>query len=185
MGLYFYTWFNLDGLAMGALLALWMRTPGATRSRVTRVGIICLSVAAATVAVGAPFGILTRNRALGGALQYTPWCLAAAGAIALAMVVGSGPRAQLVQPRWLRFYGDISYGLYLCHLLVFMALDLALARVAPTLLPGEPRLGAMLLRAAIGISLATAITTVSRRTLEAWCLGFRARWGYGGRPAAG
>ncbi len=185
VGLYFYTWFNLDGLAMGALLALWMRRGDVTRGRVTRAGVVCLSVATATIALGAPFGILTRNALLGGALQYTPWCLAAAGALALTMIAGSGPRARFVQPRWLRFYGEISYGLYLSHLLVFMALDYAFARLAPALSPGAPHLGPMLVRAAIGISLSTAVSWASRRSVEAWFLSFRGHWVYGRVSATG
>lgn len=169
-GLFLYTWFTVDGLAMGALLALYLRRPAATRVAVARLGGACVAASAALFAIGAPFGILTRSAALGAALQYTPWCLGFTGALTLSLVIGTGPHRRWVQGRVLRFFGDISYGLYLVHLLCFIAYDAALTRWVAGVSPADVRLGPMLARFVVAAGAATLLATLSRRSYEAWFL---------------
>jgi peptidoglycan/LPS O-acetylase OafA/YrhL len=167
-GLFFYTWFTLDGLAMGALLALFLRQPAVGAAEAIRLGWRSLAFAGVLVMLGAPFGILTRETALGAALQYSPACLAFTGLVSLALAARRG--LGRLMDSVLCFFGEISYGLYLVHLLAFMTYDTVAHRFAPDWLPPEPRLAAILVRFVVAGTAATLVATVSRRTLEAWFL---------------
>ena len=175
-GLFIYTWFTADGLAMGALLALHLREPGITRQHVTRLGAGCIAAAALLLAVGLPFGILSRKYALGGAAQYTPFCLAFTGLLALALAAGSGRLRSWLDIGWLRFLGEISYGLYLVHVLVFEAFDAWIAPTTPWFDRSDPRLTPIVVRFVASAAVSVLVATLSRRTLEAWFLARKERW---------
>lgn len=88
----------------------------------------------------------------------------------LSLVIGTGPHHRWVQGRVLRFFGEISYGLYLVHLLCFIAYDAAVTRWVAGVSPVDVRLGPMLVRFAVAAGAATLLATLSRRTYEAWFL---------------
>lgn len=101
------------------IVAILVRTRGWNRQRMLRLSILLLSSALLLTAVGYPFGILTRRSAIGEALQYLPWNLAFASLLGMFLLVGSGPRRLITAPPLMIFFGKISYGLYLYHLMVF------------------------------------------------------------------
>ena len=119
----FFTWNHLDGLALGAIVAILVRSNSWNRQRMIRLSIILISCAILMTAIGYPFGILTRRTPIGEALQYVPWNLAFASLLGVFMLIGSSARRRLVAPPMLIFFGKISYGLYLYHLMVFIAYD--------------------------------------------------------------
>ena len=119
----FFTWNHLDGLALGAIVAILVRTHGWNRQRMLQLSILLLSSAILLTAFGYPFGILTRRSAIGEALQYLPWNLAFASLLGVFLLVGSGPQKLITAPPLMIFFGKISYGLYLYHLMVFIGYD--------------------------------------------------------------
>ena len=123
LGYGFVTWNHLDGLALGAIVAILVRTHGWNRQRMLRLSILLLSSAILLMAFGYPFGILTRSNGIGEALQYLPWNLAFASLLGVLLLVGSGPRKLITAPPFMIFLGKISYGLYLYHLMVFFGYD--------------------------------------------------------------
>ena len=169
-GLYSYTWFRLDGLALGALLAISLREPSMTvrRSWTLVLGAALLSVS--LIVLGAPHGMLTRTRPLGAALQFT------AASLLFFSVVGSvvliGERGRWSPARWgvLRFFGEISYGLYLIHMLVFSLGDAIATRygLSWTATTATPQL--VVTRFLVLGGFAVAVALLSRRTLEAYFL---------------
>jgi len=118
-----YTWNSADGLACGALLAISIRLYSLSRVALLSICAYCATAAAGLIVIGWPFGILSRHNAFGMALQIIPWQVFFVALLALFLFVGSGSRAALVQSPFLRFFGEISYGLYLIHILVFDAFD--------------------------------------------------------------
>src|SRR5271165_2040925 len=72
---------------------------------------------------GYPFGILTRMTAIGDALQYVPWNFAFAGLLGVFLLIGTGPWKRITTPSFLVFFGQICYGLYLYHLMVFVGYE--------------------------------------------------------------
>jgi len=157
---YFYSWFRFDGLAYGALLACFIRSSYFTRERAIRI-MSALSLAALLVAgIGLPLGLGHRRNALGTALQFFPAQLLFS-ALVLAAVVFSRHRG--TQPlRWgvLRLAGDLSYCMYLIHMMVAGALDGWFGW------RGELTFAVTALRAALIMACTFAIALLSRSYLE-------------------
>lgn len=127
----FYTWNSLDGLASGALVAILLRTVHLDRRQLWRVATASLAIGVAMLALGLPFGIAMRDGAIGSALQVTPWNLGFAGLLLVFLLIGTSEYKRLVDRPALRLFGEISYGLYLWHMLVFDAYDSAVSRFLP------------------------------------------------------
>ncbi len=174
-GLYFYTWFVLDGLIMGSMMALWLNQGNVPRKAVRNWAFLLTGFGAITLAAGAPFGILTRNRPLGAAFQYTPWCIIFSGFILAVLLVGTSRYASWVTARPLRFFGEISYGLYLVHMLAFSLVDKLLVDIWPGFPVIRQELWPMLLSFTLASLLAIALSTLSRYTFEQWFLNLKAR----------
>ena len=178
-GLYTYSWFTLDGLAMGTLLALFLRHPGVGRRAVTILAMTLTAVALCLLTIGLPFGILHRTTPLGAAMQYTPWCLLFTGLLAACLLIGSSRFAPFVQSRVLRFFGHISFGLYLMHVAIFWLYDFLAARfwAGLSLSNSEDLLGLMLLRFLAAGGAAILLAALSRRHYEQRFLDMKEMWG--------
>jgi peptidoglycan/LPS O-acetylase OafA/YrhL len=174
-GLASYTWFVADGLASGGLLAILLRT-SVSRRQVVQVSVALFLSGAALAAGGASFGILTRNRLLGAALQYSVIDVLFSGLLLFFLLAGSAPWGKLARNRTLRFIGRISYGLYLVHLLVFRMYDKACRRFAPSLLPTDGHFSIVLARFAVAGCTAILIAYLSRRFFEEPFLRLKDRW---------
>jgi peptidoglycan/LPS O-acetylase OafA/YrhL len=158
-----FTWFRLDGLAAGALLALLARER-ASLLRLT--ALISFLAGAALLVGGAPFGVLSRQTAFGAALQYTPWTLLFVGLVAGVLAKPHGWLARACSWRGLTRLGDLSYCLYLVHVLLFHQYD-RVARtygVHPDLTTW--RFAGYVLRATIVVGASMAIAEISNRYLE-------------------
>jgi peptidoglycan/LPS O-acetylase OafA/YrhL len=123
-----FTWNHLDGLALGAIVAILVRRPGWGRQELWKLAIVLIFSAGLLAAIGYPFGILTRTTPVGVALQYVPWNLASAALLGLFLWIGTGRWRAIVVPRPLMFLGKISYGLYLYHLLAFQGFQWIVVR---------------------------------------------------------
>jgi len=88
------------------------------------------------------------------------------GVVGMAIWVGSGLHASLVEWRLLSFYGNISYGLYLYHWLIFEAFDWVQARLWPNAVTVMGRAPLLFFRLAIVVVLATAVSYISRWYFE-------------------
>lgn len=160
-----FTWLIADGLAMGACLALLVREPRCKRKHLLQFSVGAIAGAALLLGAGAPFGILTRRELLGSALLISVVHMLFAGLVGLFLLAGSSRFAYLVNWRVLRFYGEISYGLYLYHWLVFLGYDAAMRRFQPAAsFIGHPAL--LFLRFVVVLSAATLVAYISRWQYE-------------------
>jgi peptidoglycan/LPS O-acetylase OafA/YrhL len=138
--LYKQTWFRLDGLAIGGLLALWMRMPSFTLARLR-------IVSWAALLLGAPLSIwlVPPDAILASPSVFTmsATSLMSAGFLGLALLASrrQGRLARFLAFRPLCFLGQISYCLYLVHVPVLDLLTEGpltpwLASVSGAALPG-------------------------------------------------
>jgi len=170
-----YTWFNLDGLALGALLAIWLRQSWFQRKQLSRVALPLL-------VTGIMFFVLELKHPLAdAAFSYTACDLASAGLLSCALLTGTSSWSFLVGRPALKFLGFISYGLYLIHVLAFRLAEILFARPLLALFSAGNPTAAMLLRFLAGSGLAIAVAYLSRRSLEEKFL----RMGFASGPADG
>jgi len=164
-GLNWYTWFVADGLAAGSLLAIILRCT-ITRKRVARICALLLSSAAVIGILGKPFGIATQTRLLGAALQHTTINIFFTGVLLLFLLVGTTSRKHYVNNSVLRFFGYISYGLYLIHILAFRMYDRICLLYRPDLIPSSDHFELVLLKFAVAGGSAVAMAYLSRKYFE-------------------
>lgn len=138
--------------------------------------VVLITVGALLVAVLATTAGFSRTSVLGSAFAVFAPCLMFAGLLIGTVAVCSAPDHREQPAPWVRpllFLGDISYGLYLFHAIAFWAVDSVLPRLhGPMVAATVPT---MLLRFALALAL--AVCAVSRRTLEAYFLAFKVRFG--------
>lgn len=167
-----YTWLNLDGLALGALLAIWLRQCWFHRIQLSRIALPLL-------VAGVAFFVLVLGHPLAEtALSATACNLASAGLLACMLLMGTSRWGVLVDRPVLKFLGLISYGLYLIHVLAFRLAEILLSRPLLALSSGGNPTAAMLLRFVAGGSLGIGVAYLSRRSLEEKFL----RMGFASKP---
>jgi peptidoglycan/LPS O-acetylase OafA/YrhL len=174
-----YTWFNLDGLALGALLAIWLRLPSFSRAQLRRVALPFL-VAGVVI-----FVLVLGHPLAEAALSTTASNAASAGLLSGMLLIGTSRWAALVDRPFLKFLGFISYGLYLVHVLAFRLTDIMLSRPLAALSSTGRPTAAMLVRFIVGSALAICVAYLSRRSLEERFLrlGFASRRAQDKKPA--
>jgi peptidoglycan/LPS O-acetylase OafA/YrhL len=164
-GLSRYTWLVADGLAMGGLIACILRT-SISRQSIVRLSAALFVAVPLLVLAGKRFGILTRREMLGAALQFSLIHLFFAGVLLLLLLVGTSSRNSWANFRPLKFFGYISYGLYLIHLLIFRLYDHLCRNVFPNLQPTDGHFNLVVLRFVITASVAIGISYLSRKYFE-------------------
>ena len=164
-----YTWLVADGLAMGSLVGLLSRSWLADRRRMKWAAVCCLAVGVISFAVGLPFGIFLGRTFLGGVFRITALNVFFTGVLGLILVLGAGNdnwtglRPTLV----LRYFGKISYGLYLIHMLAFDFTDHLIAQFAQYASAAvQSSFGLMCLRFGTAGAVAVGIAVLSRECFE-------------------
>jgi peptidoglycan/LPS O-acetylase OafA/YrhL len=157
---FLYTWFNLDGLAMGAILALWLRQPRFQRRQLAYVALPLLAAGSA-----ACFGVSSYPGIEAGLLM-TVRDMGCAGWLSCMLLLGTSRWKFLADVPALRFLGFISYGVYLVHVLAFGIGEKVLSSQYEILISNGFATSAMLLRLLAGTSIAIVIAYLSRRSLE-------------------
>jgi peptidoglycan/LPS O-acetylase OafA/YrhL len=160
-----YTWNAGDGLASGALLSISLRDFSPSRIRLWRFVTLAFPLAIAAAIVGLRFGAFSRLTASGAALQVVPAHLAFVALLLAFLLLGSGPYRQWSRSPALEFFGRISYGLYLYHLLFFSGFERLLSHGFIRRLDIDPFWGLVIRFLALG-TLAVAAAYFSRKFLE-------------------
>jgi peptidoglycan/LPS O-acetylase OafA/YrhL len=161
-----YTWLVADGLGMGAVLAAAVRGPMATRTHMRRVTWIIFAASLTMFAAGYPFGIFRSSGLVSATLRQTALNLFCTGTVAFALLVGTSRWKALVNRPVLQFFGEISYGVYLIHMLIFDLEDHFVSTLFPGLPPVTGHFGAMVLFFGIAAGFTVAIAYFSRWYFE-------------------
>jgi peptidoglycan/LPS O-acetylase OafA/YrhL len=172
-----YTWLVADGLAIGALLGVLSRGRLAERAPMLSFSAICTAVALAIFAVGTPFGIWRGSTFFGATFRLTAVNLFCTGILGATLLLGSSRFQWIVQRPLLQWFGEISYGLYLYHMLAFDFVDHWIARFFPGIYPLIPsRFGLLAARFVVSMALAVGVSFLSRKYFEERFLKLKERW---------
>jgi peptidoglycan/LPS O-acetylase OafA/YrhL len=160
------TWNAADGLALGAALAVILRLYSPSRRMLLCVSAALFAVAGLSLVIGSPHGIATRGSAVGATFLWTIWSFASAGLLILFLLIGTSSWKSLVRPRILLFFGEISYGLYLIHLLVFWGYDRFASHYAPGFDSNFSAWKGLWFRFIVASLVAVGVSFLSRRYFE-------------------
>jgi peptidoglycan/LPS O-acetylase OafA/YrhL len=116
--IYPYSFFRFDGLALGALLALWVRSRYYSRSSAWRVAGFLIGMSCLIALIGLPYGITGSKTVVGTAFHYTQAEFIFAGLMALALAYRGSAYTAFLRCRPARITADLSYCIYLIHLFV-------------------------------------------------------------------
>jgi peptidoglycan/LPS O-acetylase OafA/YrhL len=160
-----YSWFRLDGLAWGASLAIFIRSPWYTSSRLRR---LCASAAALgilLVCACAPLGIANRHSLVGAMFQFSAASLVFAAVVGSALLAAGSPATALLRSGFLSLCGELSYCIYLIHLLIFGSWDKLIEPRIVRLSQSIP-FGVITLRTAVVLPLTFGVAWLSFRYYE-------------------
>jgi peptidoglycan/LPS O-acetylase OafA/YrhL len=161
-GLAHYTWLVADGLALGPLLAVILRGPFGTRMGTYLFSAFAFAGTLALLLIDKLF----HHPVAGGALHLTGLNLFFTGVVACSLLLGTSSLSFLANRPVLRFFGHISYGLYLLHMLVFNVYDGLQLRFFPDVPSFKGHFSLMLIRFLICSTLAVALATLLRWRFE-------------------
>jgi peptidoglycan/LPS O-acetylase OafA/YrhL len=159
-----YTWVSADGLALGGLLAVFGRSSHASRTNLLKLVILAAAGAIAAMAVSM---VVPRFVAIG--IRGTCVNYFAFATVGLILWLGTGAYRGLVNLRILSFFGYISYGLYLIHVLCLDFYNGAVEQFIPSLSVGTS-FAKCCLRFVIAMAVAAGIAYLSRITYEEFFL---------------
>jgi len=164
------SFFRFDGLALGALLAIWIRSRHcSTRSSLQLSGLMAALAVIITVG-GIPFGVMGTKTVGSTALRYTQVQLLFASAILAALALAGTRWTAWLRTRFMRVSSDLSYCIYLIHLALWDGYQWLLHRwhidAGATLGPS----GALLSQVVFVVGVTFGLAALSQRYLEGPCL---------------
>jgi peptidoglycan/LPS O-acetylase OafA/YrhL len=168
----FLPWFRCDGLAMGALIAIWFASWDGDRSRARTFALTILGVVVALTVAGLPFGILHDGIA-GTALRITQGVLLFGAALVAAVAFSGNRSLAFLRSPVLATTALLSYCLYLIHKPLIDAFAHVVGPM-PWFMALAP-LPAFLIRAVVALGAAYTLAALSRKYLEAPFLRLAAR----------
>ncbi|MBI1765628.1 MAG: acyltransferase [Acidobacteria bacterium] len=165
MEVYQYSFFRFDGLALGSLLAIWLRSDYAARRTSLGLAASMIGLAVVVTLAGLPYGILSKSVA-GVALRYTQMNLLFGAFIVTAFALRGTWVTDVLRSSFASVSGKLSYCLYLIHLAVGDAYYHLTAPYAAVLVARLGSLGSVLARAATILLLSFGLAWLSQRFLE-------------------
>lgn len=164
--MYELSWFRFDGLAAGALLAIWARSSFAGKREGVRIALLLMGASVVLTIAGAPFGLMGRATPVAVALRYTQAYLLF-GAFFVLVVAYRGTRwTSPLRWRFLQLSGALSYCLYLVHHSVGDGYEYLLKRSGISLVSYVGPSGTVFVRAVVMLGVSFGIALLSRKYLE-------------------
>ncbi|HZO92313.1 MAG TPA: acyltransferase [Candidatus Baltobacteraceae bacterium] len=159
------TWERCDGLALGALLALWFTSALHNPRNDKRLALAFVGVAVVVTAADAVLAHVLPGHEAGVSLRIPQVLCICAAVMTLALSRSGAPAFAALRLPFLIVTADFSYCLYLIHVPLTDAYDTYASRVAPAI----AHLGALqanVLRCAVVFVVAYALAAFSRRYVE-------------------
>lgn len=175
LSVYQLSWFQFDGLGVGALLAVFVRTRHFTIPKTWIVSLGWLGIILIATLILRPYGVLAPKSVLGESLRYTQAEALFVAAMALALVHHGSIWTKFLRSTFLGWTAALSYCLYLVHMAVGNLYYEILHRIGLDDISTLGSTGALLTRYAIVFTLSFALATLSGKYLEGPFLRMRTR----------
>ena len=167
--IYYLTWCRLDGLAVGALIAIWVRTSHFSIKSSYQVAAALLAALATLTLAGLPFGLMTNHTVAAASLRYTQAYLFYAACFALVLTHQGTLWTSPLRWSFITLSGALSYCLYLVHVSAGQIYQDLIGWRLPVTMP------AIFVRGVGMIALSFAFALLSKRFLEDPCLRLKDR----------
>jgi peptidoglycan/LPS O-acetylase OafA/YrhL len=118
-----YSWFRLDGIASGALIACFVRSSSYSPQRARKAAIVFACVGVLIEIAGSPWSIRQHQTQFGAVFEYPPVNMVCAGVVLWGACLSGLAETRILRLWPLRIFGDLSYCLYLTHMMVMDAYD--------------------------------------------------------------
>jgi peptidoglycan/LPS O-acetylase OafA/YrhL len=105
---YVYSWFRSDGLALGALLAIWIRSSNASPRNNYRLACLLLAASVLLTIAGIPFGVLQAKTVLGTAVRFTQAQVWFAGFLLIVLTLQGSRLTAIFRSPLMRLSGALS-----------------------------------------------------------------------------
>jgi len=183
--MYDLSWFRFDGLAAGALLAIWARSAFAERRHSVRLCLILLAAFIVLTAAGIPFGLLGTASPVAVALRYTQAYLLFAIFLVFVLAFRGSRWTSPLRWRFFQLAGALSFCLYLIHHSVGDGYEFLLKRSGFPLLHYVGPSGAVFVRGVVMLGVSFAIALASRKYLEEPFLSLKHKFTESASPTTG
>jgi len=164
--IYVYSFFRFDGLALGAILALWVRSRFYSRASAWKLAGTLVGLSLLVTVIGWPYGIMGTRTVASSALRYTQAEFIFAGAMALALAYQGSRITGLLRSRAARVIADLSFCIYLTHLALGDGYYFLLHSISFDDTASFGAVGALAVRCVVITSVAFGLAALSRRYLE-------------------
>lgn len=164
--IYMLSWFRFDGLAMGAMLAIWSRSQFAGRQQSLRLAGAMIAGAVLVTAIGWPAGILKGGTIAATSLRYTQAYLVFGAFFALVVAYQHSTWTAPLRWRPMQITAALSYCIYLIHLSLGDAYEWMVARSGWSPVATFGPSGAVYLRVAVMIGLSYFCAMIAKRLIE-------------------
>lgn len=172
-----YTWLVSDGLAIGAFVGVLSRGRLSERPAMLKFSFVCFMAAIGMFVCLAPFGIWRGGTLVGAIFRDTAVNVFYTGFLGTTLLIGSSRWKRIVQRPVLQWFGGISYGLYLVHMLAFDFVNHWIVRFAPDAFAHlASRFDVVVVRFIVASGIAVLAAFLSRRYFEERFLRLKDRW---------
>ena len=164
------SWFRFDGLAMGAILAIWIRSRRCAVKSSIWLAASMLGASLLIVIAGKPLGVLGTKTIASTSLRYTHMQLLFGSCILGSLALGGTLVTAPLRTSFMRISSDLSYCVYLIHLSVGDGYHWVLRQFGlnPSATLG-PR-GAWLCQCVAIVGVTFGLAALSKKYLEGPCL---------------
>jgi len=164
--IYQYSWFRFDGLALGAILAMWVRSPYFDRRSAWKLAGFLVGFSLLVTVIGIPFGIMETKSVAASALRYTQAQFFFGAAMALALAYRGTPFTALLRTRFTKIVAGLSYCLYLIHVAMGEGYYWILRKMAFNDVAHFGIQGAVAVRLVVIGAMAFTVASLSKKFLE-------------------
>jgi peptidoglycan/LPS O-acetylase OafA/YrhL len=175
LSVYQLSWFRFDGLALGALLAVFVRTRHFTIPKTWIVALGWLGIILIATLMLRPYGVLAPKSTLGEALRYTQAQALFGVAMAICLAHQGSAWTSCMRSRFLAWVAALSYCLYLIHMAIGDLYYWTLHHIGFNDIEALGTTGALLARYAVILPVCFALAALSGKYLEGPFLRMRPR----------